>query len=150
MYVAQQRPPARTYAPPSLHPQARRQANTAGAPDVLNFLRNHLARLSNDLAGMPGDTVPGAGAGVPLAQDGGVRLRGAAAAAAAAGEEPPPLKIAGQAELAEAVGLMVRKLRATPVERFQVRQYKACVCAVCVSVVGVHLLMISQLAAGIG
>lgn len=40
--------------------KARQRSNTAGAPDVLNFLRNHVAKLNNELLGQPGAPAPSA------------------------------------------------------------------------------------------
>ena len=34
--------------------KARQRSNTAGAPDVLNFLRNHVSKLNAELSGQPG------------------------------------------------------------------------------------------------
>ena len=34
--------------------KARQRSNTAGAPDVLNFLRNHVSKLNAELNGQPG------------------------------------------------------------------------------------------------
>ena len=34
--------------------KARQRSNTAGAPDVLNFLRNHVSKMNTELGGQPG------------------------------------------------------------------------------------------------
>ena len=56
--------------------KARQRSNTAGAPDVLNFLRNHAAKLAAELSGQPGAPVVAVPSSSP-----DKKSRGAAAAA---------------------------------------------------------------------
>lgn len=92
--------------------KARQKVNTAGAPDILNFIRNHISKLQMELAGQPGDpaaalaAAPSAGVGAsPSASPAKVATREAVGGAQD--------KITNQAQLLEAVSGLVSAQAAT-------------------------------------
>ncbi|KAG1664973.1 hypothetical protein FOA52_001985 [Chlamydomonas sp. UWO 241] len=105
--------------------KARKLPNTSGAPDVLLFLIKHVARVNEQLAGMPGavaaEVAPpvaaaskrrGGGNGTGHTNHSGGESEDGSFAAA-------PLKIGSQAALADAVAAAVGKLREIDARRFR-------------------------------
>lgn len=83
--------------------KARQRSNTAGAPDVLNFLRNHINKLNMELTGMPG-----ASAAASLSPD--KTSRGAPPQLAQEppkGDDPAAGKITSTAQLQTAISNLV-------------------------------------------
>ena len=100
--------------------KAKQRSNTAGAPDVLNFLRNHAAKLNAELMGQPGAPAP------PTPEPPRSTLPSpapspAARRAAAMRDAPPPPdpKITTHGQLLETMANLVRKLRAIDEDRFR-------------------------------
>ena len=101
--------------------KARARSNTAGAPDVLNFLRNHAMKLQGELMGQPGAVAPPSPEPPPPRSTlPSPSPSPAARRAAAAKDQPPPdPKITTHGQLLETVANLVRKLRAIDEDRFR-------------------------------
>ena len=100
--------------------RAKQRSNTAGAPDVLNFLRNHALKLNGELMGQPGTPAPPTPepprSTLPSPSPSPAARRAAAMKDAQAPADP---KITTHGQLLETMANLVRKLRAIDEDRFR-------------------------------
>ena len=82
--------------------KARQRSNTAGAPDVLNFLRNHAAKLAAELSGQPGAPVVAVPSSSP-----DKKSRGAATTGSAPDDSTASSKISSTGQLQDSVANLV-------------------------------------------
>ena len=105
--------------------KARQRSNTAGAPEVLNFLRNHLNKLVSELSGQPGAPLAGSsGAGASPAPPPGNKVpspRPDRHRPEAEEASPLPPRVSSQAAMLDTVTHLLRKLRTMDGDSFRAR-----------------------------